>query len=538
MPPFIFPKDARVTTTGIFSSILNPKIWICDHGGTYVPWNSQITHILVGSSSPTWKLQQASRNTCIQLIKESELLKVIPNTLWVDAYKPISIQQIIGHSQQAKDLLSWLRQFQPLKSKAAALLTGPPGIGKTTTAHLVCKEAGYEVVEFNASDTRSATAIRDILEKAGKSTALGANIQTHRVIILDEVDGMSSSDRGGIAEITRFLRGGCAFPILCIANERTSPKLRSLASVCLDIRFSRPTKSTIAKTLISTVVKKEGLKVTQSDLETLCEQSGNDIRSIINSLQFASIDRAKGKDEILRTDIFSATGKLFGQCGRSMDEKMGWVFLDHSLIPLMVGEGYIQAADKSKKDAATALDRCWKAADSLTNWDLLDTRIRRSQAWGLLPAATVAVVQAAESVAGPAPFQIFPSWLGKQSKRLKHRRMIRDLAQRSQIHDPMLLDAQSVLRTYLFDPQLTPTQIINRLQELQMTRDDMLETLVETCFKGSEFEVTIDSKKKSALTREWNKTVPKQTAFIKQSTDEIEDDISDVEDDKEIDEWN
>jgi hypothetical protein len=37
----------------------------------------------------------------------------------------------------------------------AALLSGPPGIGKTTTAHAVANDLGYEVVEFNASDTRS-----------------------------------------------------------------------------------------------------------------------------------------------------------------------------------------------------------------------------------------------------------------------------------------------------------------------------------------------------------------------------------------------
>jgi DNA polymerase III delta prime subunit len=43
----------------------------------------------------------------------------------------------------------------------AALISGPPGIGKSTTAAVVCQEHGYEVVEFNASDTRSKSSLKE-----------------------------------------------------------------------------------------------------------------------------------------------------------------------------------------------------------------------------------------------------------------------------------------------------------------------------------------------------------------------------------------
>lgn len=58
------------------------------------------------------------------------------------------------------------------------------------------------------------------------------------LLIMDEVDGMSAGDRGGMAELIVLLKK-TKIPVICICNDRSSIKVRSLANYCLDIRFRR-----------------------------------------------------------------------------------------------------------------------------------------------------------------------------------------------------------------------------------------------------------------------------------------------------------
>lgn len=514
----MFPSNSYVALTGQFS-LQDPKGWIKAQGAIPIIWSSRCTHLFIGDNHRTdcWKLQQAKAAN-IRLIYESELPPP-PKDLWVDTFAPKELKDVIGHAQTIKDLQGWLRSW-PAKGRAA-LLTGPPGIGKTTVAHLLAKAEGFQVVEMNASDERSAKSLRESLEKFAKSTTLSLGpsaVPQKRLVILDEVDGMSAGDRGGVAEITRILREGCSFPIMCLANER-SQKLKGLTGVCLDVRFTRPQKGTIAKAIAAKLKGQKGMeKMDVGSLEELCERNGNDIRSILNSLQFSSLTSGE-KDGIHQIDAFDATRRLFGTVA-SIGDREAAAFVDHSMVPLLVQEAYIGAAEKCR--GCDGLAAAAKAADRLSDWDLLDSRIGRTQAWGLLPSAMMSVVAAARSANGPPPWQFFPSWLGKNSKRLKHRRLFQDMRARTGATDPFLMDTRNLLRTSLFDPHKSVGDIVSELDALGLTRDDMLETLVETCMKGD--EVCMETKKKSALTREWKKAHPEPKGIKQTSETEIEED--------------
>ena len=61
---------------------------------------------------------------------------------------------------------------------------------------------------------------------------------------MDEIDGMSAGDRGGIAELIACIKIS-KIPIICICNDQYSQKLKSLLSYCLLLKFEKPSKQQV-----------------------------------------------------------------------------------------------------------------------------------------------------------------------------------------------------------------------------------------------------------------------------------------------------
>jgi replication factor C subunit 1 len=435
-------------------------------------------------------------------------------TLFVTKYAPTVLNEVIGHKDSISQLTEWLRTW-PTKGKGA-LISGPPGIGKTTTIHLLAKEHGFIVTEYNASDTRSITMLRGLF-------GLGMKRLRKEVVVMDEVDGFTAQDRGGVGELADLIRkSNC--PIICIANQ-LPPKLAPLQKACLTIKFSRPVKSTIA-TAFAAICKKEGLSLSKVELETLCEKNGNDIRMMLNHLQFGA---SSDKDSTLRLDLFSATQKLMSNKRVTLSEADDFVYVDYGMIPLMVQEAYL-AASKSLEEAVDA-------AEQVSFGDLMSARQWKTQDWSLLPHVVHSTVATSRKVSGPCPFQIFPRLLGKNATRGKHRRWMEEVGRtRGRSAASVRLEEVEAIRTILMS-SLLPLKgdksdvqvirnVIERMDTIRLTRDQLIENICETLFDSMD----IPTKVKTMFTREYNKCHSVEKRVKKEEEEEEEEEEKEEED--------
>lgn len=387
----------------------------------------------------------------------------VESRLWTVKYAPTAINQICGNKGQVEKLQRWLREWpknQRINFKKAGpdgsycfravLIHGPPGVGKTTAAHLVAKLEGYDVLESNASDTRSKKLVETGLSGVLDNTSLlgyfaGDQKQVEAskkklVLIMDEVDGMSAGDRGGVGALAQVCKK-TNIPMILICNERRIPKMKPFDFVTYDITFRRPMVNDI-RSRIASICFREKLKLPPHVIDALIEGTHADIRQIINMISTAKLDqdamsfdegksmsKAWEKHIILKPwDIahqLLGSGMFGSSSNKTLNDKIELYFNDHEFSYLMLQENYLKTRpaiannETGRCRTLKLLELADKAAESISDGDLVDRMIHGPQQhWSLMPThAVFSTVRPASFVYGSLGGQAsFTSWLGNNSK--------------------------------------------------------------------------------------------------------------------------
>lgn len=331
--------------------------------------------------------------------------------LWTDKYKPDNIEDMIGNKKNIEIIKQWLSDFKNGKDVQRALfIYGSPGIGKTTFAHLILKHFNFEVIEFNASDVRSQKSVREELTKILNNNNISYmknNIKRNIGIIMDEVDGMSSGDKGGVTELvsiidypkksdkkkiyTKYVN-----PIICICNNNTEKKLSDLKKICLEIKFLKPTENDL-QIMCNKIIDNENINIEDDALQLIIKYSQLDVRRLLYLLQDV---KKTMEDKVIKTEdvenicnffskkkidfsISESTNKLLNNYD-NIENIMLLYESDKSLMGMMLHENIINNIQNSRKDNnKIKLKKMYEIIHNLSIGDIIDKYIYNHQLWNL-----------------------------------------------------------------------------------------------------------------------------------------------------------
>lgn len=250
---------------------------------------------------------------------------------FAEKYRAKTFTDIIGQQEAIITIKNFLAEFP---AKRGLILYGPAGTGKTSLVHAAAHELNAEILELNASDLRNRLKLEEVLKPATLQQSL---FKRKKILLMDEVDGVTGTDIGGIPELVHIIED-TKHPIIMTCNDVWQTKLSPLRQICKIIEMKAIAPATITEILKKTATQ-EGITKNTADLYRIALKSQGDMRAALNDLQsYAKIEEIEidltEKRDVEET-IFMILRKLFKERDNflnlfdntklSLDEILLWI---------------------------------------------------------------------------------------------------------------------------------------------------------------------------------------------------------------------
>ena len=223
---------------------------------------------------------------------------------WSEKYRPKNINDLYLSYDNKNKILNWISEFKSKEKNFTncLILHGPPGIGKTSLANIILETNDFDIIEFNSSDIRSQKTLKEKIDKInGNINILNfmCNKKKKIGIIIDELDGLSSMEKGSVKELTSIITESKNYssPFICTTNN-INKKMDMLKKKSLYIKINKPNKTSIKK-FIEKINIEEKLDLSDEIINAIFKKSQLDFRRVVVLIEYLFRSKNNSSEEEL-----------------------------------------------------------------------------------------------------------------------------------------------------------------------------------------------------------------------------------------------